>query len=229
VIPPPLSVRIGQRTERLLSCTGADHMRAFYTLAYWIGFKPWETAATREAERLSALFDREEKERMPPYGRVLDIGCGTGIHAVALARRGWQVTGVEIVPKALRAARRRVEQAGVDVRLIQCDVTALRADGVGADFSLVLDFGCFHGLNDTQRAAMAREVTAVTVHGATILMIAWAPGRRRLLPRGAGRKDIEDAFQGWEVIGEETLPVSALPGPLRNAAPAPRCYRLRRD
>jgi hypothetical protein len=42
-----------------------------------------------------------------------------------------------------------------------------------------LDFGLFHDeLSDEQRAAMGREVSAVAVPGATLLMVAWAPGRR---------------------------------------------------
>lgn len=56
---------------------------------------------------ISGLFDREESGRQAPYGSALDLGCGTGMQAVELARRGWQVTGVEIVPKALRAVRMR--------------------------------------------------------------------------------------------------------------------------
>ncbi|MGH7230105.1 MAG: class I SAM-dependent methyltransferase [Nitrospiraceae bacterium] len=202
-------------------------MSLFYTIAYWVGVKPWETAATREAERISAMFDREESGRQSPYGPALDLGCGTGMHSVELARRGWQVTGVEIVPKALRAARERVRQAGVEVQLVQGDVTALRAADVGSGFRFVLDFGCFHGLKGAQRTAMGREVTAVTAPDATMLMITWVPGRRGPLPRGASRADIEAAFPEWKVINVDALPVAALPGPLKNADP--RCYRLRRD
>lgn len=148
------------------------------------------------------------------------------MQSVELAQRGWQVTGVEIVPKALRAARQRVQEGGVEVQLLRGDVTALRAAGTGSGFRFVLDFGCFHGLKDKERAAMGREVSAVTVPGATMLMIAWAPGHRGPLPRGASRAEIEAAFPEWKTIGEDRLPVSALPGPLRNVDP--RVYRLRR-
>jgi SAM-dependent methyltransferase len=200
-------------------------MSLFYTAAYWFGIRPWETAAKHEAGRIATMFDREEEGR--PYGAALDIGCGTGIQAVELARRGWRVTGVDIVPRAVSAGRDRVRRAGVDVRVMLADVTALRAAGVDIVFQFVLDFGCFHGLNDTQRTAMGREVTAVTVPGSTMLMISWAPGRRGPLPRGASKQDIQAALPEWEMIGEEVLSASALPGPLRNADP--RCYRLRRN
>lgn len=202
-------------------------MSLFYKIAYSLGFKPWEDAAIQEAERFSALFDREEGERQRPYGRALDLGCGTGVQAVELARRGWQVTGIEIVPKALRQARERAQQAGVDVQFVLGDVTALRSLGIGSGFRLVLDFGCFHGLADGPRRAMGREVGAVAAPGATMLMIVWAPGRRGPLPRGASRQEIEACFPGWSVIAKDALPVSALPKPLRTVDPC--CYRLRHD
>ena len=67
------------------------------------------------AEKISEMFDREESGREPPYGPVLDLGTGSGIWGVQLAKRGWQVTGVDIVEKALRRARDRVKNAGVAV------------------------------------------------------------------------------------------------------------------
>lgn len=203
-----------------------DAVNLFYSLAYAVGFKPWEDASRKEAQRIAAMFDREETGRTPPYGKALDLGCGTGMHAVDLARRGWRVTGVDLVPGALRAARGRARTANVDIDFIHGDVTALRDLGIGGSFEFVLDFGLFHGLNDTQRAAMGREVNAVTAPGATLLMIAWAPGRRPPLPRGADRADIERAFTGWTTVAEDAIPASALPRALKNAGP--RFYRLRR-
>jgi hypothetical protein len=151
-----------------------------YRFAYAVGFHPWEDAEGDPpfAEKISKMFDREENGREPPYGPALDLGTGSGIWGVQLATRGWQVTGVDIVEKALRRARDRVENAGVDVRLVHGDVTALREAGVGSDFQLVLDTGTFHGLNSAQREAMGREVSAVATPDATVLLLVW-PKRRR--------------------------------------------------
>jgi ubiquinone/menaquinone biosynthesis C-methylase UbiE len=79
------------------------------------------------ANQIADLFAREEEGREPPYGPALDLGCGSGIWAVELARRGWQVTGVDFVPKALRRARSRAEEAGVELRLLEGDVKTLQA------------------------------------------------------------------------------------------------------
>src|SRR5680860_1087102 len=132
-----------------------------YKLMYRLGFHPWEDLAEHPpfAEKLSELFQREESGREPPYGPALDLGCGCGVWGVPLAQRGWQVTSVDIVDKALQRARERVREAGVDVRVMHGDVTDLRGAGVGSDFRLVLDTGTFHGLADAQREAMGRAVS----------------------------------------------------------------------
>ncbi len=116
-----------------------------YEFAYRIGFHPWEDAEGHLpfTEKISELFAQEESGREPPYGPALDVGTGSGIWGVELAKRGWQVTGVDFVEKALRRARDRIESAGVDVTLVQGDVTALRASGVGSGFRLVPDTGTF--------------------------------------------------------------------------------------
>jgi SAM-dependent methyltransferase len=83
----------------------------------------------RGGEQIAAMFDREESERQPPYGSALDLGCGTG--RLDLARRGWQVTGVDVVPKAVSFARERAREAHVDVRFVEADVANLPVVDVG--------------------------------------------------------------------------------------------------
>lgn len=201
-------------------------MSLFYRVAYRFGFTPWEKAFETHGHLIDALLDRHERGRMPPYGAALDLGCGSGIWTVELARRGWQTVGIDNVPVALDKARRRAEKSGVEVRFVHGDVTALRESGVGSGFQLLLDLGCFHGLNEEQRAAMGREVSAVAAPDAVLLELVWAPARRGPLPRGASRQDLTVAFRGWEIVADDPLDASALPGPLKNTDP--RCFWLRR-
>ncbi len=76
-----------------------------WRLAYAIGFHPWEDTDPPFAAKISELIDGEEKGREPPYGPALDLGTGSGIWGIELAKRGWQVTGIDIVDKALKRAR----------------------------------------------------------------------------------------------------------------------------
>jgi SAM-dependent methyltransferase len=205
-------------------------MSLAYRILYAIGFTPWEQMAHPQiADQIADLFAREEEGREPPYGRVLDLGCGSGIWAVELAKRGWEVTGVDFVPKALRRARERAEEADVEVQLVQGDVTDLGGAGVGSGFRLLLDFGCFHDeLTDEQRMEEGREAGAAATPEATLLMMAWKPGRRGPLPRGASPEEIQAAFPKWKLIDDEAMDVPhGAPGYVRRAEP--RFYRLRRE
>jgi SAM-dependent methyltransferase len=200
-----------------------------YRLAYLLGFHPWEDAATDEpfAEKISEMFGREESGREPPYGRALDIGTGSGIWGVELAKRGWQVTGLDIVDKALRRGRDRARAAGVQMGFVEGDVTALEATGVGEGFRLVLDTGTFHDFNQAQRIAMGRGVTAVATPDATVLLLVW-PKRIRPLIRGVSRAEVEDAFPDWEITHVEPSHFR-LPRPQQLLLrPDEHWYRLRR-
>lgn len=59
-----------------------------------------------------------EELDLPPGGHILDVGCGTGRHAVLLAQRGYQVTGVDLSSSMLDEAKKNACEAGVSLRLI---------------------------------------------------------------------------------------------------------------
>lgn len=203
-------------------------MRLWYEILYAIGITPWEEDPTQgaAAQQISTLFDQEENERQPPFGQALDLGCGSGIWSIQLAARGWQVTGVDIVAKAIRRARIRAQESGVEARFIQGDVTALQASGVDAGYQFIVDFECFNHLNEAQRQAVGQEVSAIAVPGATMLMLVWSPGRRGPAPRGANRSDLQAAFPEWMVINDEPYAAgSELPSWIKSVAP--HFYRLR--
>lgn len=175
-----------------------------YRFAYGIGFHPWEDAATDPAfvNKFHELIAREESGRSPPFGTALDLGTGSGIWGIELAKRGWQVTGIDIVEKALERARERAQRAGVNMQLVNGDVTALRNAGIGTGFRLVLDTGTFHDFDVARQQAMGREIDAVAGAGAAVLLLVW-PKRMRPLIRGATRDEIEAAFPGWRITHVE--------------------------
>ncbi len=204
-------------------------MSKFYSLAYAIGFTPWETAnqAPAEVERFVGLIAREEDERGGP-GKALDVGCGSGFWVLALAKRGWQVTGVDLAGKALARARARIADAGVSATIVRADATELPADTVGTGFDLFLDAGCYHGLKPDQRTAMARAVTARANPGACLHMFAFGKALGpKFMPQGATRADIEAAYADWDVI--EVAKLTGSEGvPKIGQKADPTLYRLRR-
>jgi SAM-dependent methyltransferase len=202
-------------------------MSLFYKFQYLVGLTPWEKMPSLPiGEQASALLDREQAERELPFGRALDLGCGTGYWSVQLAQRGWDVTGIDSVPKALRVAQQRARAAGTSIRFVNGSVTDLASAGIETEYRLALDFGCVHGLTPEQVLAAASEVSAVSAADATLLMYAFSPMRRGPLPRGIDRAEIEHAYTAWEIADEIAFDLSQAPGFVQKARP--RFYRLRR-
>lgn len=101
-----------------------------------------------------------------PPGRALDLGCGTGTNVLTLAQNGWQVTGVDFIPKAIRAAKRKIKNANIQADLRVGDVTNLR--GITGPFDLALDIGCFHGVD--KKSAYLDELDRLLAPGGHWLM-----------------------------------------------------------
>jgi SAM-dependent methyltransferase len=203
-------------------------MSKFYSLAYAVGFTPWEKAGQAGADGLAGMFAREEAEHGGP-GKALDLGCGSGMHLVTLAQRGWAVTGIDLIDKALDRARQRIADSGVHANVVRADVTTLPAETVGTGFDFFLDLGCFHGLNQPEREAMARAVTARARPEATLLMLAFGkPVGPPFMPQGATRADIAAAYGEWLIIDATPAPAgrNGMPNIAQKAEPT--FYRLRR-
>lgn len=80
-----------------------------------------------ESPSLIALATGEIEEILGPVdgAAILEIGCGAGRFAVALAQRGAQVTGVDVSDAQIAAARERADRAGVGMRLLRVDAADL--------------------------------------------------------------------------------------------------------
>ena len=204
-------------------------MSTFYKVSYRVGFHPWEDLAEHRpfADALVGLFEREEQGKEPPFGKALDLGCGSATWGVRLAARGWQVTGVDNVPTAVRRAEVRIRDTGVNMRVVQGDVTSHLDSAVGTGYDLVVDTGTFHGLTSAQRLAMGREVSKVAAADATVILDCFAPRRRGPLPRGCTREDVEQAFPGWHIT--EVVDADTDPDPIARVFKFDEVfYRLRR-
>ncbi len=191
-----------------------------YTLPYRFGFTPWERYGEAAAAHISGLLDRELAGRDTPPGRALDLGCGRGQYTTELTGRGWDVVGVDYVPRAIEAAnRKRIPGA----RFVVADVTDLTAVDLGT-FDFFLDVGCFQHLNAAQRAAEGRSVSALANPGATLLMLEFGATRLRSFVGGVSRQEVEAAFPGWEMLSVEPAQTEGLGWPLTMTHP--QWYRL---
>jgi len=81
-------------------------------------------------------------------GTVLDIGAGTGSQAIALAERGFKVTGTDISDTAVEKAASKMKNKSMDVVFMQDNILRTRLTTV---FDLVIDRGCFHSVPSEAR------------------------------------------------------------------------------
>lgn len=200
-------------------------MSRWYRFLYAMGLAVWETDSDSVWPQLKRLIEAEEADRAPPLGRALDLGCGRGRWSIELAKRGWQVTGIDVVEKAVQAARQRAQEAGVDAEFVRGDVAALREAGIKAPFSFFVDVECFNHLTDEQRIAVGREVDAVAEPDATMLLLGWRRATRGPLPPGVDADDLQAAFPNWQIVNQEPYEPE-LPPLLRGAEP--RWYQIRK-
>lgn len=79
----------------------------------------------RECDILEAAFAKRVDR---PVKRILDLGCGTGGHAIELASRGFHVVGVDRSAEMVEICRTKARGAELDIRTIQADIREIDLD-----------------------------------------------------------------------------------------------------
>lgn len=150
-----------------MSRFGSDP-QAFFDAVYQ-GDAPWDVGGPQPA--LVALFDEH-----PPASPVLDVGCGSGDLAIALARRGLDVLGIDFVGAAIDLARERARVLPpASAGLVEFQVAdALRPTLLGRRFGTVVDSGFFHLFDPDEGDRLAAEVAKTLLPGGRYYLLAFA-------------------------------------------------------
>lgn len=132
-----------------------------------------------ECDFLEGIF----RESARPVRSVLDLGCGTGAHAVRLAQRGFEVVGVDLSDNMLEAARRRAERAEpITVSFVREDIRTVR---LGRQFDAVICMFAVLGYQTTDDD-LARALDTVRSHlvpgGAFIFDVWYGPAVEAIGP-----------------------------------------------
>jgi len=165
---------------------------------YWRGLTPWDTQIT-PPEVMEFIATH-------PAGRALDIGCGTGTNAVTLARHGWRVTGVDFASRAIRRARRKAADLGLEIEFHTADVTDLGI--LSGPYDYVLDIGCLFTFKESDRVRHARELSRLLRPQGDYMLYAWLPRPWKGGIRGISAEAVEyllrEAFDRTRLaVGEE--------------------------
>lgn len=158
----------------------------FFELRYLFGRPPWDTGVT-PPEVTEAI----EGGVLVP-GRALDLGCGTGTNCIYLARHGWETVGVDFSSLAIRRARRKARQAGVEVRFYREDATDLAF--LAGPFDFVLDIGCLHSLPAERLSSYAGGLARLAREGGLYMLYAFVPNPNRPGPRGITPEEVRRLF-----------------------------------
>ncbi len=163
----------------------------FFDMAYQ-GKPPWDIG--RPQKEFVEMVRRGEMT-----GPVLDIGCGTGEHALFFAKEGYEVWGIDRAPLAIEKAREKASERGLFVHFLVMNAREL--PGMNMKFKTVTDSGFFHTLSDKERPGFVNNLAAVLEPGGTYFMLCFSD----LEPEGYGprritKKEIQDNFgNGWTI------------------------------
>jgi SAM-dependent methyltransferase len=161
-----------------------------------------------------------EVAALPP-GRALDVGCGEGADAVWLARRGWDVTALDVSRVALDRAERHAHDAGVRVTWVHAGLVEAAQDGglPAGGFDLVS--AQYAVLRKTPGAVAERTLADLVAPGGTLLVVHHAVDAHHAHDHEGGfdpelyalPADVAAVLDdGWDVVVDERRPRSIAGG-----------------
>lgn len=147
------------------------------------------------------------REKLPPLplrmlesrsmaGTALDVGCGTGVYAVHLAKLGYQVTAIDYIEGALRMTEELAGQENVKLDLHLVDALSWSPTG---RFDVILDSGCLHSLSGKDREVYRDRLVEWLAPGGDLWLAHFAPlhflNWRPMGPRRYSREKILELFR----------------------------------
>lgn len=159
---------------------------------------PWDVGGAQPG--MSALF-----AAYPPASPVLDVGCGSGDLAIALAQDGLEVLGIDFVDAAIAQALEKARSLPPEVaRCLDFQVAdALRPSLLQRQFGSVVDSGFFHLFDPDQGEQFIEDLAAALLPGGRYYLLAFAvefpiPNS----PRAICEEEVRERFtleRGWSI------------------------------
>lgn len=160
---------------------------------------PWDTGRPD-----SHLRRAVESGQLKPCS-VIEFGCGSGTNAIYLAGKGFDVTGLDLAPRAIAIARRKAQEAGVRVRFYVADVLHL-PEGLPR-YDLVFDRGCYHGVRRFAADGYVSSLLRVTGPGSLVFILAGNANEERHYgpPRVTEAELVGDFAKHFAFVSLETV------------------------
>jgi len=128
---------------------------------------PWNIETPPEI-----LVDLVESGKIKPC-KTVDLGCGVGHYAIYLAGRGFDVTGIDISPTAIKIAKEKAEKENVKCTFIVADVLG-SLDEVKDAFDFAYDWSLLHHVYPEQRKKYIDNVKRIQNSGGKYLSVCFS-------------------------------------------------------
>ncbi|MDQ2669103.1 MAG: class I SAM-dependent methyltransferase [Gemmatimonadota bacterium] len=172
--------------------------QAFFEAVYE-GPAPWDVGGPQPA--LMELISE-----FPPREPVLDLGCGSGDHVIALAQLGLRVVGIDFARGAVDEARTRAKALPDELRrrLDFRMADALHPSRLPERFGAIVDSGFFHLFEPEDCDRLVEEVAAALRPGGRYYLLEFAvefpvPN----VPRAVSEDEVRARFTpeaGWRIL-----------------------------
>lgn len=142
---------------------------------------PWNQPAPP-----AALVELIESGKVSPC-KAIDLGCGTGNYAIYLAGQGFDVTGVDISPKAIEIAKENARKKGVWCNFVVADLLGDFGQ-IGETFNFAYDWELLHHILPRQRTRYVENVNKLLNLKAKYLSVCFSEKDRQFGGKGKYRK-----------------------------------------
>jgi cyclopropane fatty-acyl-phospholipid synthase-like methyltransferase len=174
--------------------------------AFYAGTPPWDISRPQPA-----FLQLAESGAL--RGRILDVGCGTGEHALMAAGCGLEAVGIDTSLSAIATAERKARTRGLKTKFLVWN--ALSLTSLGEQFDSILDCGLFHVFSDKDRRSFVQNLTAVVRPGGRYFMLCFSERQRGDTgPRRVTQAEIRANFENdWRVDSIEAATIDITIGP----------------
>lgn len=155
------------------------------------------------------LRDLVEGGKIKPC-KTLSLGCGLGTNEVYLAKKGFEVTALDVSNTAIELAKERAKEKGLEIEFIIQDVSDLSVLG-NKKFDFILEWALIHCMPKESHYRLAEEVSKHSEKGALLVQRSFSTrdpkskaGISKSHLKGInhhyGKEDIEKLYSDWEIL-----------------------------
>ena len=181
-----------------------QHSPAIYSINFnYQENAPWNIGKPQPG--LIKLFDRH-----PLEGTILDIGCGAGDLAMAIASRGFRTLGIDLSEKAIEICKNKANALKPEIKGsldFHCG-DALKPSQLNRQFGSIVDSGFYHLFNESTRNELVDELFKSLTGGGRYYLLGFAiDSPIPHAPRQVTQDEIKSRFgreNGWSILSLES-------------------------